>query len=209
MIKKYIFIMVLLVCTFSPFALFSQNVQEIEIVIGTYSATEKMKIFETAEDLRVNYKFRDAIEEYKKVISGEKNSGKESEALYNIGLCYTWLQDFKEARKYFVSIIESFPEDHKATAYAEYGLSWIDTKEGNYAQAIKRLEQKLSEKNCPDKEHNAIMQFQIGRIYMVYLKNQSKAKSVFRKILDDHPYSKIRKHPYIEFFDNPDYKMVF
>ena len=124
----------------------------------------------------------------------------------NLRLCITldyvitWIQDFKQAREYFDAIIDSYSDDHKATAYAEYGLAWIDTKEGNYTSAIERLEQKLNEKNCPDTEHNAVMQYQIGRIYLVYLKNHDKANKAFRKVLDNYSDSKISDHYYMKQF---------
>ncbi len=192
-----IFLFIVL-CFLNINSAYSQNIQEIELVIGNYTANEKLDFFNSGDSLRLKFEMRKAITEYEKVISGDDLCGKESKALYNTGLCYTWLQKFDLAREYFNKVESIYPDDKTATAYAQYGLAWVDTKEGYYNNAINRLEQKLNEKNCPDSEHNAVMQYQIGRIYLVYLNDQDKANEAFRKVYKNYTDSKIVDHYYMK-----------
>jgi len=84
---------------------FSQNRQEIEVTIGGTNGSEKLIHFNDGEELRGKFKFSEAIAEYEQVISGGEACGKESEAHYNIGLCYTWLQELEKATVAFKDVI--------------------------------------------------------------------------------------------------------
>ncbi len=179
-------------------SLFAQDRQEIVLTLEEISVSDKLAHFNKGEAFRYNFKFREAVQEYEKVLSLGEISGKESEAHYNIGLCYTWTQDFQEARQIFAEVKKTHANDNTATAFAEYGLAWVDTREGKYLDAIDRLQQRLKDKPGADKEYNAVMRFHIGRVYLKHLKDYDKAKDEFRKVAATYPNSEIAKHPYMK-----------
>ena len=176
----------------------SQNKQEIIVTIEGISSNNKLTHFYNAEQLRKQMKFSEAIEEYEQVISPGELCGKESEAYYNIGLCYTWLGELEQAVSVFNNVIDSYKDDGKAVAFAEYGLAWIDVQMKNFEKAIYRLQQALDKKICSDVEHNAVMQFEIGRIYLVYLDDYKQAEQNFLILLDKYSNSKITNHPFLK-----------
>jgi len=117
-------------------SLCAQNRQEIEIIIDSLPGGDKENHYYKGEELREKFQFEAAIYEYQQVLSGGELCGLESKAHYNIGLCYTWLQLSDEARKTFMEVIQLYPKEDLAVAFAEYGIAWIDTREGYSASAI-------------------------------------------------------------------------
>src|SRR4030067_2746213 len=146
-----------------------------------------------SESLRKQMKFNEAIAEYNKVISGGETCGKESEAHYNIGLCYTWLGKLDSAAAIFEDVIRIYPGDGLAVGYAQYGLAWVDVQKENYENAIIRLENTLNSQICKDIELNAMMQFAIGRIYGAYLRDWQKAGEFFKIVLERSEERRIGK----------------
>src|SRR3990172_1086439 len=179
-------------------ALFAQNPQEIVLTIEGLSVDEKLNHFNNGEALRGQMKFMDAIAEYEKVIISGETCGKESEAHYNIGLCYTWLGKLDSAAAIFEDVIRIYPGDGLAVGYAQYGLAWVDVQKENYENAIVRLKNTLNSQVCKDIELNAMMQFAIGRIYGAYLRDWQKAGEFFKLVLEKYPNTKVANHPYVK-----------
>ena len=179
-------------------ALFAQNPQEIVLTIEGLSVDENLNHFNNGEALRGQMKFNEAIAEYNKVISGGESCGKESEAHYNIGLCYTWLGKLDSAATIFGDVIRIYSGDGLAVGYAQYGLAWVDVQKENYENAIIRLENTLNSQVCKDMELNAMMQFAIGKIYGAYLRDWQKAGEFFKLVSERYPNTKIANHPYLK-----------
>lgn len=180
--------------------LFAQNPQEIVITIESIATDGKLNHFNNGESLRKQMKFNEAIAEYKQVMSDGESCGKESEARYNVGLCYTWLGKLDSASAVFNDVIKFYPNDGQAVAYAQYGLAWIDVQKQNYEEAVTRLEITLNSQICKDIELNAIMQFAIGKIYGAYLRDWQKAGEFFKLVIEKYPSAKIADHPYLKEF---------
>jgi len=178
--------------------LLAQQKQELMVTIEPLSSSDKLIHFNKAEDFRTQMKFREAIAEYQQVILPGDPCGKEAEAHYDIGICYTWLLNMEKATETFKEVIKSYSDDGIATAFAEFGLAWVETQQGKYYDAINRLQRKLAENTCPDVEHCAVMQFHIGRIYLVHLHDYENARAAFQKVLDNYPNSKISNHPFLD-----------
>lgn len=179
-------------------ALLGQNKQEVMVTIKGLSSADKSAHFYKGEELRNQMKFGDAIEEYKKVIGGGELCGKESEAYYDIGLCCLWLVKLDIAETIFRDVIDTYPYDREAVAYSKYCLSWIDVQKGRFRKAINRLQQVLAENLYPEKEFSARAQFQIGRIYLVFMHDYERAEEAFQRVLEKYPDSEITGHPFLQ-----------
>jgi tetratricopeptide (TPR) repeat protein len=191
-------------CLFTLFAilvlcstLYSQNVQEIIVTIAGINSSDKVLHFNAAEELRSQMKFQEAIEEYKYVISQDNLCGKEAEAHYNIGLCYTWMVKKDDAEAVFQKVLETYPDNKEVVAYSKYCLAWIDVQHEKFEDAIKRLENILDENLYTDKEYCAKVQFQIGRINLVFLQDEQKAHAAFQNVLAYYPDTKVINHPFL------------
>jgi tetratricopeptide (TPR) repeat protein len=102
------------------------------------------------------------------------------------------------AEAVFQEIIQAYPDSMEVIAHSQYCLSWIDMQRGNFSAAIDRLQQTLDESRYSGKEFCARAQFQIGRIYLVFLHDGEKAEQAFRKVLEKYPDSEISNHPFFE-----------
>ncbi len=176
---------------------YSQNNQEVVITITSSTNEEKMSHFNMGEDFRNDKKYEEAIAEYEEVIKPGLLCGKESEAHYNIGLCYTWLNEKNKADSVFNEVIRTYADDGYVVSFAKYGLSWLEVQRGNYYKAIDILEKELNNPNCKDYEHRAVMQFKIGKIYLKYLLDFNKAQEIFAKVKNEYPDAGIMNHPYL------------
>ncbi len=175
----------------------AQNNPEITLTIDSMPKTISSAEFDNAEKLRSEFKFDEAINAYKKVLNSKEVTKIKSEAAYNIGLCYTWKNDFKNVKLYFNKVISEFKDNSLAVSFAKYGLSWVKVQEGKYYDAIEILENELKSKNCDDYEHNAVMIFKIGKIYQKYLSDFEKAKEYFNRVKTNYPNAKIMSHPFL------------
>ena len=189
---------------FSVKGLLGQNKQKVLIVIDGFSSSDKKEHFYKGEEFRKHFLFRQALKEYQYVVTGKDICGLESEAHYNIGLCYIWLRDLKNARKKFVDVIKICDESDIAFHFAAYGLAWIETKEKRFYEAIRRLQKELIMKKFKDMELSAKMQFHIGRIYLKYLHDYEKAEQAFKMVLEKYPNTKITDHPFLDHLKNRD-----
>ncbi len=199
--KRWIFIAIFAILFTNSFFcsnLLAQHTQQINIIIEGISSADKEAHFNKGEEFRQQLKFRQAIKEYQQVISGGEPCGLESAAHYNIGLCYTWLNDLEKAKATFEEVIQTYPKPDIAVAFAEYGLAWVETKQGKYYQAIHHLQQKIDENSCNNSELCAEMQFHIGRIYAKYLHDYATAKKAFQLVWQKYPNSQIAYHPYLD-----------
>lgn len=178
-------------------ALFAQVNTEITLTINSVPTTETSLQFENAEKLRGELKFEEAVQEYEKVINSKEETELKSEASYNIGLCYTWLNDFDNADLHFKKVLNEHKNDPLAVSFAQYGLSWLKVQEGKYYEAIEILETELNRNECKDYEHNAVMLFKIGKIYLNYLQDIPKAEEIFARVKENYPDAKIMNHPYL------------
>lgn len=178
--------------------LLAQNRQEIVLTIEGIASSDKVMHFNRAEELRKKMKFREAIEEYQKVISGGQACGKESEAQYDMGICYLWLGKLDSAEAIFQSVMQIYPDDHVVIAYTKFSLSWIDVQRGNFQAAINCIQQTLDQKHCSEIEYCSVAQFEIGRIYLVYMHDHESAETAFRKVLEYYPNSRITEHPFLQ-----------
>ena len=174
-----------------------QNRQEVVVTIEGLSSGDKLAHFYRGEELRKQMKFDRAMEEYKKVISGGELCGKESEAHYDIGLCYLWLMKLDTAEAIFREVIKTYPNDREAVAYSIYCLSWIDVQRGSFRRAIERLQQLIAQNLYSEKEFCARAQFEIGRIYLVFMHDYKQAEMAFRKVLKKYPDTEIINHPFL------------
>lgn len=202
MVKKNIIkiriVMFFLVFNFFIPSLFAQVNTEITITIDAIPATDLTTKFDNAENLRGELKFSEAIKEYETVINSKENSNLKADAIYNVGLCYTWLNDLKNADLYFKKTINEYNESPLIVSFAQYGLSWIKVKEGKYYEAIEILEKELNKNECKDYEHNAVMLFKIGKIYLNFLQDNEKAHEIFARVKNTFPNAQILKHPYLK-----------
>jgi len=82
-------------------------------------------------------------------------------------------------------------------AFSRYGLAWVDVQRGKFQQAIERLQLLLDENSYPDKEFCARAQFEIGRIYLVFLHHPEQAGQAFQKVLAHYPDSEVSNHPFL------------
>lgn len=169
-----------------------QNKQEVVVTIDKIEQN-----FNYGEELRKQMKFNEAIEEYQMVLTSGESPEKEAEALYNVGLCYTWLFELDKAEAVFYEVIKTYPDNGQAVGYSEFCLAWIDVQRRNYNNAIERLEQTL-EKNINDMELNAKVQFEIGRIYSLYLLDYGRAREAFQKVMALYPNSSTAEHPWLK-----------
>jgi len=180
----------------------AQNKQEVVVTIEGFTPQEKLVHFYKGEELRNQMKFAEAIEEYNYVIGPGELCGKEAEAHYDIGICYTWLGKKDTAEAVFQEVMNTYPDSNEVIAFSRYGLSWIDVQRGKFQDAIGRLQQTLQqtldENIYPEKEFCARAQFQIGRIYLVFLHDYERAEQAFRKVMEKYPDSEIINHPFLE-----------
>lgn len=190
------------IALFTLMNLNAQNRQEIVVVLEKSLSDEKLAEFNRGEELRKQMDFVNAISAYKNVITGDNKCGKESEAHYNIGLCYTWLGKPDSAKICFNDVINTYEDDGLAYGFAEYGLAWLEFQRKEYQKAISRLRQVLDSKKCQDKEHNAQMLFQIGRIYLSGLHDRDAANETFKTVLTEYPDTEIAGHPFLKEFSN-------
>lgn len=175
----------------------SQNRQKIVITVNGVTSSEKLKHFDIGEGYRKQMRFQEAIQEYRKVLAGGEKCDKESEAHYNVGLCHTWLGDLDSAQTVFNKVIETYPGDGMAFGYAQYGLAWVEVQRKEYDKAVERLQKTWDSRVCPDREQNAEILFQIGRIYGSYQGDFAKAKEIFRQVLEKYPDASITEHPFL------------
>jgi hypothetical protein len=68
-------------------------------------------------------------------------------------------------------MLDTYKDDPNAVGYAQYCLAWIEVQKGKYDRAISLWEHLINETKCPDRELCARAQFDIGKIYMNYLRN--------------------------------------
>ena len=183
-------------------SLFAQNKTEILLTIDSVSVTEVSAQFNYAENLRKELKFKEAIDEYKKVINAKEDSQFKAEATYDIGLCYCWLNDVENARMFFTTVINEYKTDPLVISFSQYGLSWLKVKEGKFYEAIEILEKELNSGNCNDYEHNAIMLFKIGKIYQKHPRDKEKANNIYRQLIAKYPEAKIVEHPFLNKLKN-------
>jgi tetratricopeptide (TPR) repeat protein len=172
----------------------SEPANEIVVTIGEI---DRSAIAE-ADTLRKHFQFREAIAEYQKMI--EKQGvpvSLKAEAEYNIGLSHTWLGEYDKAEAVFNRILETYKDDPNAVGYAQYCIAWIKTQKGSYKEAISLLEGSLSTMNLTDKELAARIQYQIGKIYLMFLNNPESARAMFQKILTVYPDTRVASHPNI------------
>ncbi len=167
------------------------------VTIEPLSSSDKLLHFVKAETLRTNMKFREAIGEYRQVILPGEECGKEAEAHYDIGICYTWLGKKDSAEVIFQQVIKTYPDNMEVVAFSMYGLSWVDVQRGKFQPAIERLQQLLDRNVYPDKEFCARAQFEIGRIYLVFLHQAEQAEQAFRKVLANYPDAEVANHPFL------------
>lgn len=178
--------------------LLAQQKQQLVVTIEPLSSSDKLLHFARAEDFRKQMKFREAIAEYQQVIMPGDPCGKEAEAHYEIGLCYLWLVKLDTAETVFHEVMKAYPDSNEVIAFSRYGLSWIDVQRKKFQDAIDRLQLTLDQKVSADKEFCAKAQFEIGRIYLVFLHNHEKAEQAFRRVLADYPDAEIINHPFLE-----------
>lgn len=178
--------------------LLAQHKQELEITIEGISSGDKTMHFNNGEELRKQHKFTKAIKEYQQVITPGNSCGKEAKALYNIGLCYTWIVKKDEAAAVFREILATYPDSSEVIAYSKYCLSWVDVQNNNFKPAIERLQKTLDEKLYQDEKFCSQAQFQIGRIYFSFIHDYDKAKEAFLILLEKYPDSEITNHPFLE-----------
>jgi len=171
--------------------------QELVVTIEPLSSSDKLLHFARAETLRAKMKFREAISEYRQVILPGELCGKEAEAHYDIGICYTWLGKKDSAEVVFQQVIKAYGDNAEVRAYSQYCLSWVDVQRGKFQQAIERLQQLLDQNFYPDKEFCARAQFEIGRIYLVFLHQAEQADQAFRKVLANYPDAEVANHPFL------------
>lgn len=171
--------------------------QELVLTIEPLSSSDKLLHFARAETLRTKMKFREAIGEYRQVILPGELCGKEVEAHYDIGICYAWLGKKDSAEVVFQQVIKAYADNAEVLAYSQYCLSWVDVQRGKFQPAIDRLQQLLDQNFYPDKEFCARAQFEIGRIYLVFLHQAEQAEQAFRKVLANYPDAEVANHPFL------------
>ena len=183
-------------CGLSSTTVFAQ--QEVIVTIKGSSSGDKLAHFELAEQLRNQNKFREAMAEYWKVLSPGELCGKEAEAHYDIGICYTWLGKKDDAEAIFQEVLQTYPNNAEVIAHTYYCLSWIDVQRCNFEAAINRLQETLNSRIWTDAEFCARAEFQIGRIYQAFLHDHEKAQEIFDRVLVNYPDAMIIEHPFFE-----------
>ncbi|MGD8779167.1 MAG: tetratricopeptide repeat protein [Ignavibacteria bacterium] len=200
-IKKTLYI---LMCVFiiNPLVInkmTAQDKNEITITIDSIPNNSMSVHFVNAEELRKEFKFEEAINEYQEMINSKENNDLTPEATYNIGLCYCGLNDLENAGFYFTKVINEYKTDPLVVSFSQYGLSWIKVKESKFDEAIEILENELNSKNCNDYEHNAVMLFKIGKIYQNCLQDYEKANEIYKQLIANYPDAKIIDHPILDY----------
>lgn len=181
---------------------FSQEQQEILLSINSVNTSGKLNYFNNGESLRSQNKFSSAIEEYKKVLGPGELCGKEANAQYNIALCYSWLGKVDIAERWYNDTINLYSENTEIVAYSKFGIAWVKTKKQEFETAIDLYNRLISKKSISDEELYSVAMFQIGKIYLIFLKEPEKAKQLFNEILSKYPNANIIEHPYFEIIKN-------
>ncbi|MDP2983676.1 MAG: tetratricopeptide repeat protein [Candidatus Latescibacter sp.] len=153
------------------------------------------------DTLRKAHKYKEAIDAYQKVLETQGIAQSvRAEAEYDIGLLHIWLGEFDQAETIFTGMLTSYKDDPNAVGYAQYCLAWLEVQKGKYREAITRLEQSLSNESISDRELSARIQLQIGRTYLMFLRDNQKSGEAFRKVLTLYPDTESAKHPYVQAF---------
>jgi len=172
----------------------ASTVREIVVPLGN---SDRSALAE-GDTLRKAHKFREAIEAYEKAIdSGISDAAVLAEAEYNMGLSHTWLGEYDTAGAVFNRMLTAYKDNPNAVGYAEYCLAWIEVQKGRYKEAVARLERVRRESKITDSELNASICFQLGRINMKYLKNDTVASGYFKTIHDSYPATKAAHHYFV------------
>ena len=133
--------------------------------------------------------YRQAIEEYRKIVTKSQNPSWAAKALYNIGSILYNLEDNEEAIKAFTKLITEYPESTEAMM-ANYQLGEIYRSLSKYVDALKFYNQTIaypgrnwhSRGGYVDSFADAA-QFRIGVVNYENLKNLADALSEFDKFV--------------------------
>jgi tetratricopeptide (TPR) repeat protein len=167
-----------------------------EIVV-TIGEVDRSAIAE-ADTLRKQFKFKEAIAEYQKVLETQGLPlSLRAEAEYNIGLSHTWLGEYDQAEAVFNHMLDTYKDDPNAVGYAQYCIAWVEIQKGQYQGAIARLEQSITAGNITDRELAARTLYLEGRTYLMFLDNHTNASAIFQKIRSIYPDTRIGKYRYI------------
>ncbi len=170
-------------------------VREIVVPLGS---SDRSALAE-GDTLRKAHKFREAIEAYEKAIdSGISDTAVLAEAEYNIGLSHTWLGEYDTAGAVFNHMLAAYKDNPNAVGYAEYCLAWIEVQKGKYKEAVARLEHLIHTTKCPDRELCARAQFDIGKIYLGFMKNKDEGISALKLVVSNYAGTKTYLHPWLE-----------
>ncbi len=197
--KRHYSIMIsLLIILFAASGLvFAQDPQEVVVTITGAKAEAKLEFFKQAEELREARQYKDAIAAYQKVIGVGELCGKEAEAHYCMGICYTWMGKRNEAGAIFTEVLKKYPDNNEVMAYTQYGLAWVEMQSLKFEDAISRLQKTLDTNPYKDEEFCARAMFQIGRIYHSFIKDDLKANQAFQAMAAKYPTTKYMDHPFV------------
>jgi tetratricopeptide (TPR) repeat protein len=164
----------------------SEGSKEVVVTIGPPDRS----VLSVGDSMRKVSKFRESIEEYRKVVSMEGVDARvKAEAQYNIGLSYVWLGNYKQVETEFKALKRDYPTNGTAIGWMEYCLAHLDISRGEYQSALFRCEAILEKKVAEDQKLYAFAQYQIGRISFHFLGDVEKGKAAFSKTVESYPDS--------------------
>jgi len=150
------------------------------------------------DTLRKTHKYKEAIAAYQKVLDTQGMAQSvRAEAEYDIGLSYLWLGEYDKAHTIYTHMLNIYKNDPNAVGYAKYSIAWIEIQQGQYTSAIQLLQSVLAEGKCTDKELCSRTQFQIGKIYLSFIKNKEEGLRALRMVVLNYPGTKIYNHPWL------------
>jgi tetratricopeptide (TPR) repeat protein len=167
---------------------------EIVLTIGTADRSA----LNEGDTLRKARKYNEAIAAYQKALDTQGIAQSvRAEADYDIGLSHLWLGEYDKAQTIYTHMFNIYKNDPNAIAYAKYSIAWIEVQQGQFTSAIQILQSVLAEGKCTDKELCSRTQFQIGKIYLSFLKNKEEGLRALRMVVLNYPGTKIYNHPWL------------
>lgn len=123
-------------------------------------------------------KLNDLIKKFPRTYVGEK-------ALYYLGNCYYWINDYNNAEKYFRIFLDKSSKKEVILRKLSYeGLGYAAEQSGRFDQSIEYFK-KASEENARPDDSELI---NLARVYEEFKQND-KAIEIYQRLLKDSPKS--------------------
>lgn len=110
-------------------------------------------------------------------------------AMMQLGKCWRALKEFGEARKCYERIVQTFPQERRSCAEAQYELGLVIMKTGNRKEALASLEKVLTD-YPEERGHGVYALLKMAKIQNGH-RTYDSAATYLRKILTDYSDKKV------------------